>query len=234
MHRRFRTIILALALVAAFPMARGQEITDISVPPIPNAPFSGVIHVQRTILGQNGAVTNLKTTREIHRDHLGRTYDSRRPRVLAEQTTEAEVVRMLLYDPKTHIMTVLDAHSHTFRQRAADEPPATTNFVQASLVSDGNPHTDYTKGEDLGIHEIGGVPAHGVRSLKITPANASGTGKEVVISDEYWYSDDLHMFLMMKHDDPRSGSLTITMDEITRAEPDPALFEIPAGYKQKD
>jgi hypothetical protein len=35
---------------------------------------------------------------------------------------------------------------------------------------------------------------------------------------------------MIKHSDPRKGTTTLTVTQITREEPDPALFEIPDGY----
>jgi hypothetical protein len=52
-----------------------------------------------------------------------------------------------------------------------------------------------------------------------------------VLVDEYWYSDDLHMNVMVKHSDPRKGSVTMTLTQASRTDPDPTLFEIPDGYK---
>jgi hypothetical protein len=37
---------------------------------------------------------------------------------------------------------------------------------------------------------------------------------------------------VIKHHDPRKGSVTMMVTGLTRAEPDPALFEIPEGYTQ--
>jgi len=54
--------------------------------------------------------------------------------------------------------------------------------------------------------------------------------KEITITDEYWYSDELRINVVTKHSDPRSGTTTLTVTHITRAEPDPALLEIPEGY----
>jgi hypothetical protein len=36
--------------------------------------------------------------------------------------------------------------------------------------------------------------------------------------------------VVMKHNDPRTGTTTLTVTHITRGEPDPALLEIPEGY----
>ena len=35
-------------------------------------------------------------------------------------------------------------------------------------------------------------------------------------------------------DDPRSGLHTMELTDIERAEPDPALFQVPEGYTVKD
>jgi hypothetical protein len=37
--------------------------------------------------------------------------------------------------------------------------------------------------------------------------------------------------MMIKHDDPREGTVTLTVTQVTRTEPDAALFEIPEGFK---
>jgi hypothetical protein len=38
------------------------------------------------------------------------------------------------------------------------------------------------------------------------------------------------MNLLIKHNDPRTGSVTLTVSNVSRTEPDPSLFEIPEGY----
>ena len=71
---------------------------------------------------------------------------------------------------------------------------------------------------------------HGVREVQTIPADNGGTVKETLVSDEYWYSDDLRINLVLKHSDPRTGTVTMTVTQIKRTEPDPALFEIPHDY----
>jgi hypothetical protein len=84
----------------------------------------------------------------------------------------------------------------------------------------------------LGIHDIEGLPAHGVRQTQTIEAETSGNGREMVITDEYWHSDDLRVNLMIKHSDPRTGTVTMTVTQIKRTEPDPGLFQIPPGYRR--
>jgi len=93
------------------------------------------------------------------------------------------------------------------------------------------PPNEFAKEEDLGIREMEGVSAHGVRQTQTIPAESSGTGAEIVITDEYWYSADLRINLMIKHSDPRTGSVTMTVTQISRTEPDAVFFDVPEGYR---
>lgn len=56
----------------------------------------------------------------------------------------------------------------------------------------------------------------------------------MVVTDEIWYSDELHLNMLVKHDDPRTGQQTVTVTHVDRNEPNPAMFQIPADYKVVD
>jgi hypothetical protein len=81
---------------------------------------------------------------------------------------------------------------------------------------------------------MAGLSAHRVRETQTIPAETIGTGKEIVITDEYWYTEDLRINLVIKHNDPRSGSVAMTVTQVTLSEPDPALFRIPDDYTPPD
>ena len=59
---------------------------------------------------------------------------------------------------------------------------------------------------------------------------ASGTGMPVQIEDEDWYSDDLHINLLVRHTDPRMGEQTVGISGLKREEPPASMFEVPKGY----
>jgi len=52
--------------------------------------------------------------------------------------------------------------------------------------------------------------------------------------DEYWYSEDLHVNLLVRRTDPRTGVQTVTLTAIERVERAPEFFEVPEGYKIVD
>jgi len=218
------TVLLAVAILSSRASAQGVFVT-----PIPNAPFSGVVNIERTIVRKDGSVMQLKSTREVARDTRGRVHNELRPLIPVSSTDTPEVMSIHLYDPQTRISTEIDVRKRTFWTRTMDHPPSTEPPSIRFAAPDGNaPPNEFTKQEDLGIREIAGVPAHGIRETQ-TVMDADD-GKEVVITDEYWYSQDLRINLMTKHSDPRKGITTVTLAQVTRAEPDPAFFEVPQGY----
>lgn len=88
-----------------------------------------------------------------------------------------------------------------------------------------------TRTEQLGVQNIEGVDAEGTRTITTIPADAIGNERPIEIVYERWYSKELQMIVYSKHTDPRFGEQTYRLTNINRSEPDPSLFEVPAGYK---
>ncbi|HXR15773.1 MAG TPA: hypothetical protein VN777_06135 [Terriglobales bacterium] len=223
--------ISRVALLAAASTASAQ---DIFVTPIPGVPFSGLVKVERSLTQPDGSIVNRKTMRDIGRDSRGRIHNESRALVPVSDIKTPQIESIHLYDPQTRISAMLNPQERTFWTQTVNRPPATVPpaLFGASPTGDNLPQNEFTKKEDLGIRDIEGLPAHGIRETQTIPAESSGRGKEIVITDEYWYSDDLRINLMIKHSDPRMGTVTLTVAQITRTEPDPALFEIPHGYRR--
>lgn len=220
-----------LNLACAAPGALAQR-ADIFVTPIPNAPFSGVITVQRSIVQPDGAVLNLKTVRAIGRDSQGRIHNETRMLVPAADSNTPPLVSIHLYDPQTRTNIFLNPQDRTFRTNIVNHPPATEPpQIYASPAGNSLPPSQYAREEYLGTREVDGLPAQGTRETQIIPAESSGTGKEIVVTDEYWYSDDLRINLVIKHSDPRTGSVALKVTQVMRSEPDPSFFEVPADYR---
>jgi hypothetical protein len=84
--------------------------------------------------------------------------------------------------------------------------------------------------EDLGEQMIEGVMATGTRTTTVIAAGAIGNEQPIRIVSEEWLSKDLGILLMTKYSDPRSGETTYRVSNISRSEPDPSLFQVPADY----
>jgi hypothetical protein len=85
--------------------------------------------------------------------------------------------------------------------------------------------------EDLGSQTMEGVFVTGVRTTRTIPAGQIGNDKPISIVTEVWTSPDLKTIVYSKRSDPRMGEQTFQLTNITRAEPDPSLFTVPADFK---
>jgi hypothetical protein len=235
MHSRFFPIVLsgcAVFVLALGASAAAQANPDIFVTPVPNAPFSGTVRIERTIVQPNGVFASFKTIRAIGRDNQGRIHNEARVLVPVTGSNSPQVMRIHLYDPQTRTTAYLYPQQRTYSTATVNHPPATEPpDMYASPTGSSVPVSQFAKEEDLGNRIMDGVPVHGVREVQTIPSADGTAGKEIIVTDEYWYSEDLHMNLVRKHDDPRTGSVTLTVTQISRSEPEPSFFEIPAGYK---
>jgi hypothetical protein len=86
------------------------------------------------------------------------------------------------------------------------------------------------RNEDLGTQNINGVLAKGTRTTITIPVGQIGNDRELQVVSERWYSDDLQMVLKSSNSDPRFGTTTYELTNISRVEPSASLFQIPADY----
>lgn len=91
-----------------------------------------------------------------------------------------------------------------------------------------------TKVEHLGMQTIEGVSAEGTRTTITIPAGQIGNELPIVTVSERWYSPELQVTVMSTRSDPRTGTTTYKLTNINRAEPSPALFQVPADYTVHD
>ncbi len=120
-----------------------------------------------------------------------------------------------------------------FEDGAMPPPPGPdTVFV-------GEMHTEYHKAgaassnettEQLGTRMVEGVEAVGTRAKEVIPAGTIGNDKDLVSTRETWFSPDLKLVVSSIRNDPRFGEIRYTLTNIQVTEPNPSLFQPPAGY----
>jgi hypothetical protein len=117
------------------------------------------------------------------------------------------------------------------------EVPGPVTFAVQGHVDSGageagsNPNA---KTEQLGAKTIEGISATGTKRTTSIPAGTFGNDKDLVITRETWYSPDLKLVIESTQTDPRFGETTYSLTNIQRSEPDPTLFQVPAGYKVEE
>jgi len=103
-----------------------------------------------------------------------------------------------------------------------------------SAVIVGGGEEGVEKKESLGDQNIEGVRATGTRVTKTIPAGRIGNERPIEIVSEIWYSPDLQLIVQSKRSDPRTGETNYHLTNIALTEPDPSLFQVPAGYTVRD
>lgn len=176
-----------------------------------------------------------KTTALIARDLQGRIHNESREVLPISSTREPALLLIHIYEPDTRLNTFLNPANHIARQSTLPNPPRTAppnNWAQQEVA--GVPESSNAKFEDLGTKVLEGIDVHGYRRTLTVSAKNGGTGEPLTITDEYWYSEEFHLNLLATHNDPRTGKLTLAVTHISRDQPSPELFEVPATYKLVD
>jgi hypothetical protein len=106
---------------------------------------------------------------------------------------------------------------------------------RAAPVAPADPTRPQTSApEDLGTQTIDGVSVRGSRTTTVTPTGAQGNDGPITSSYEDWYSPELNLVIRYVSNDPRSGTHTMGIANLSRSDPDPTLFMVPADYTTVD
>jgi hypothetical protein len=234
----FISSALALHIAEAQDRAMGAAPAfngGVFVTPVAGASFSAVaVQGMIQILG-DGTSFQRKTSAFIARDYRGRIHNESHEIIPMDSGRQPTLLSVHIYDPDTRLNTFLNLGAHIARQATLPNPPSTappSNWAQQGSAN--NYNGENLRLEDLGSNVLDGIAVHGYRRAMTLGPKASGTGQSVVITDEYWYSEELRINMLAKHNDPRTGTLTITVTQVNRNEPPADLFEIPPGYKLVD
>ena len=208
---------------------------------VTGAPYSGVevTTSQQALAGGNLIQNQHQTT--VYRDSQGRVRTEttmQHPGANNGQTTSHTMISV--HDPVAGVMRHIDTENrvvsetpiHTggpgFRPNGANQPRGGATPGQHPNFRQGaDPNV---KTEELGTQTINGLSATGRRITRTIPAGAMGNTQPIQSVREVWTSPDLKVPILVKTSDPRFGTTVTQLTNITRAEPDAALFQPPAGY----
>jgi len=88
--------------------------------------------------------------------------------------------------------------------------------------------------ESLSEQSVAGVLATGTRITQVIPAGSVDNDRDFTVISETWTSTELKTTVRQVSSDPRTGTVTTELSNIDRAEPDPALFKVPANVRVTD
>ena len=200
---------------------------DVSGGPVIGAPYSAVAVTETNQTLADGNHIQVKRSQKVYRDGQGR-----------ERTETGVPVTTTISDPTAKVSYRLDADRHTAVRTAfaaATLARLQADRLQVETLNLASVLTAIPKGgraakEDLPAQSMEGVLATGTRTTVTIPAGEIGNEKPILVVDEVWYSPELKVNVMTRHTDPRAAETVYKLTEITRAEPDPSLFQVPPGY----
>ncbi len=212
---------------------RGVQIRvpGIFVTPVPNAPFTAKLEIISHELLPNGSVDIRTSTAHIARSSSGRIYNELRQLVPSSYQGDPQLLSVHIYDPNNRLNIFYQPFTRIARESYLRQPPRPPANAVPARTPANNP--DF-KEEQLGTQPLSGLTLTGIRKTRIIPAATSTTGKDIVITDEYWYSPELSIYMIIKHNDPRTGEQIVAVSEVERHEPEAALMSVPSGYKVVD
>jgi len=210
-----------------------ERLESIVIPPKPQAPFTCTLQTEWVRTLADGGTITLVNERRIARDGNGRVYQERWWLVPKNGKQKSQMEFIQITDPQKHTLYSCGALSNnhvceiTPYMATASMPYTFSGRPSGPLPNDAG----YVINEDLGKQLVSGVEATGTRESVTYNPGQFGNDRKMTVSKEFWYSPQLGLNLISKRSDPRFGSQTFTITNLTLAEPDPQLFEPPAGLQ---
>lgn len=240
MAKRLIEILSSIVLVAILALAHNSGLKpEGQVGPVAGKPLSAIEERHSEEIMNDGSRQDHPSSGLFYRDEQGR--------MRIESTTKA-----VIYDPVAGFMYVTDAKTKTYRKISvqaanpisivviedgiwisseASRKPSTASAaaVPGALPASGEGGQRVVN-EDLATTTIGSMRVHGTRLTSTIPAGTVGNDHDLKTVNERWYSDEVKVLVRSSRSDPRFGSLRYELTNISQTAPDPALFQVPAGF----
>ena len=224
------------------------------IAPVVGAPYSAVgITDSVTTFTDGNRITRHETTR-FFRDGHGRTRieHTATPSGLAAREYPVFAIT-LINDPVNGECYVLDTPhkiSHVLSHPPGTDlirPPFALGMPPARLML---PGLDFSQGAAFALTATFVAPEAGsqvsleeqtIDTLRVVGAQVKhriaagefGNEQPIVVTVEDWFSPDLGVTVRDTQHTSIGGETDFRLEQVTRSEPDPALFQVPPGYARK-
>ena len=238
-----------------------SEPIAVDTEPLIDAPYSAeaVSEIVQTLADGNRIVRQSRS--QISRDSKGRTRREQSLAIFGPAIggSRSDLRQVQISDPSTQTTIMLDLENRVahkipapnfkiiskggpsvdpqhFEMAVPAPPPGTpqagVRAFRARKVDlpAGRPEHAPTV-EQLGTQFMEGLTVEGTRTSMTIPAGVIGNELPITVVSERWFSPELRVLVMSRQSDPRFGETTYRLTNVTRAEPAPDLFEIPAGFE---
>jgi hypothetical protein len=236
--------LLAASVLVAFTLAaqesdepsRGPDggtrfrVHGIQVLPAAGRPFSGRDSIEWTRNLEDGSVVTTHLYATVARDSQGRIYREHMTFFPSNSNQQSRRIDIVLLDPVAHTGTTCVIAT---RRCTIVGYHASTSFVPPPAGPFDN-GTRHLARESLGTNVVDDLNVVGTRETITINPGVVGNSQALVTTREFWYSPDLQVNLSVTRKDPREGTQVLQLVDLSRSEPDPAIFQIPAGFVVQD
>jgi hypothetical protein len=236
-----------------------MKIDSMDAAPVKGAPFCATVNTEHTQSLSDGNRIHTTEGSQMCRDSEGRIRREAGLNLMGAAPQGSTPKMITIVDPVAGVRYLLDLESKTAQkshiphldampshpgpggprkgedimivQRSAGAgPDMEYKDVFVRKTTDGSDEPAPTT-ENLGDQTIEGIHVTGTRVTTTIPAGKMGNEKPIKVTSERWYSPELKVTIMTKHDDPWAGELKTEFKNVNTAEPDASLFAVPADYK---
>ncbi len=204
---------------------------------VTGAPYSATATDQFFQTLSGGNTIQHTTTAQVARDSQGRTYTQQSMTGGPWAAEGGSKTVVFIFDPVAGYIYALHPDKKLAIRRAIKTPPAAG---ESGADAEGRPHHGAGPERNVSETDLGSkdIPSAGTaqgKSITHTiPAGEIGNAQPIVSTSEIWYSPDLQIVVLSKHNDPRTGQSTYSLSNIQRGEPNPSLFQVPSDYTIQD
>ncbi len=193
---------------------------------ITGAPFSALQTRQSQRTLADGNQIQRQETAKLYRDSSGRFRTDATFTVPASGGGQTTRTTIIIYDPVAGYVYRLNPQTMKGVQSPIPQRPSGSNAGNGPRTRNG----EQVQTQDLGTSVINGENATGTKVTITIPAGTFGNTQPIQIVRTTWVSTLLQIPLQVTVTDPRSGNSTMNVTNISHAEPDASLFQVPSSY----
>lgn len=201
---------------------------------VKGSPYSAQFSTENTQTLADGTRITRKSNGAVYRNGEGRTRREQALGALGPVPIEGDPRQMVfINDPIAGAHYVLDVQERIARKMffRHDGPPPPPRAGPPPAFEGAQ---DPMQTESLGKQNIEGVEAEGTRSTITIPVGRMGNDRPLKIVSERWFSPELNIVVLSKHNDPFAGENVYRLTKISREEPSLSLFQVPADYRVRE
>lgn len=197
---------------------------------VTGAPFTATVTHETVQMLSDGTKLDQKASGTIARDSVGRTRQEVTFSHIGPLAASGEGAQIaFIRDPAAGKNYILNETRKTVM--TMNRPAGTNDEGRwAGRGKENRGENANVQTTSLGTKTIDGLTVEGTQTTRTIPAGQIGNDKPIVITRVEWYSQDLQMVVSSTRTDPRFGTTTYELTNITRSEPPQSMFTVPEGY----